>query len=97
MDHPHFSWQTPLLDNIWDCLKVVMAQALYFSIIKERVGAGHPYLETFIYFEHGLQHGDIDMAFCPNGQCDELYDYLILAYEGHESEMESSESGSDNA
>ena len=54
-------------------------------------------METFIYFEHGLQHGDIDMAFCPNGQCDELYDYLILAYEGHESEMESSESGSDNA
>ena len=42
MDHPHFSWQTPLLDNIWDCLKVVMSQALYFSIIKESVGAGAP-------------------------------------------------------
>ena len=38
------------------------------------------------------------MAFRPsNGQCEDLYDYLILAYEGHESEMESSESGSDNA
>jgi len=33
----------------------------------------------------------------PPKECEDLYDYLILAYEGHESEMESSESGSDNA
>lgn len=30
-------------------------------------------------------------------QCDDIYDYMIMAYDVNESEMESSESGSDNA